>query len=256
MSGIERHIALYNPVFRENIDSKLITDKPCFSHIVLTSSDESQGKINDAWGILLKRIKRKFPSFAYFKIETREGVKGVLHIISYCNEFITKHWLSSNWCDSFQASITWTTQCYGNKFSIANYLLKYLKHHDWFRYGMSQNWVYKGFCKDMHEILNFTTINTYGYIEQLRKWKVLLNTKLIPSLLKPFKKVTKKSPMVIYVNGLKLSCPFPLRCNCLPLRLSDIKSIKSQWASTLLSSGLSQGCAWIRSLRQRRVHIS
>lgn len=144
-------------------------------HLVLTSSNESVGHINDAWSVLLKRIRRKWQKFEYFKIRTDEGVKGVLHIVCRNSEFITKEWLSSNWSDTFQATVTWSTQAYGHKRGITKYLMGYLQHHESFRYGYSKFWLFVGWRKAFRLIFDWK--NPLPYVEKIDRWEKILYTK-------------------------------------------------------------------------------
>lgn len=141
ISGITRSIALGYGIVRRSKWSVLRTRVPCLIFITLTSTDESIGSISVAWSSLLKRIRRKWQKFEYFKIRTDEGRKGVLHIIARNSEFIAKDWLTRNWSATFQATVTWSTQCYGKKRWLMSYLMGYLKHHESFRYGFSARWI-------------------------------------------------------------------------------------------------------------------
>ena len=152
LSGIQRSLGLGYKIVRRTKYSPLRAHVPCIMFITLTSSRESKRPINDAWSVLLKRLRRRYPKFEYFKLETKEGVCGVLHIVCRNSEFIPKQWWSENWSDTFQATVTWSVQCYGNAKSLLCYLMGYLKHHESFKYGFSQKWLFRGWGKAWRRI--------------------------------------------------------------------------------------------------------
>lgn len=141
MSGVQGFWK-YGARLRRTKYSKLMPGVPCFMAITLTSSNESTGKINDAWSVLLKRIRVRWKSFSFIKMRTDEGVHGVLHVLAFNSEFITKEWLSDQWATtSMRAPVTWCTQCYGSIKHVGSYLLGYLRHHEKFRYGFDRRWM-------------------------------------------------------------------------------------------------------------------
>lgn len=151
-SGIERNIS--RAVIRRTKRSPLIRGKPTLLHLVLSTVDDEKRPISKAWSVLVKRIRRKYKEFEYCKLRTNEGRKGVLHILAYASEFIEHKWLSDAWKDVEGASVVWSTQCYGNKFSIIGYLLRYCSKHSWWRLGYSGLWVFKGWVKQFRDVFS------------------------------------------------------------------------------------------------------
>lgn len=153
LSGINRSLAL-GARLRRSKWSPLLHGS-CLMHITLTTSESSpKTSINDACAALIKRIRRKWPHFEYFKMLTPEGVSGVIHMVARNSEFITKAWLTENWSDTFQATVTWSTQLYGNKRRIMSYLMGYLGHHEEFIYGFSKRWIFVGFARKWRSIFS------------------------------------------------------------------------------------------------------
>jgi len=168
LSGIERSLALGYKLRRDKF-SPLIKGR-CLMHITLTSSESSSIPINDGWSVLLKRIRRMYPSFQYFKMTTEEGVSGVLHILARNDVFITKQWFSDNWNDIYSAFVTWSTQLYGSPKRVLGYLMGYLGHHERFTYGFSQKWIFKGSVSTMRAIFREYG-SRYGYSTACSIWR-------------------------------------------------------------------------------------
>ena len=76
LSGIQRSLGLGYKIVRRTKYSPLRAHVPCIMFITLTSSRESKRPINDAWSVLLKRLRRRYPKFEYFKLETKRVFVG------------------------------------------------------------------------------------------------------------------------------------------------------------------------------------
>lgn len=146
--------------------------------ISLTSKEGMVRDINEAYGVLVKRIRRirvidlvkqgylhiqdihKFyPGkklidtlrFEYFKVRTNEGQEGVLHII-YVGDYIPQKWLSDNWKDitgvAYIVDIRACKEGIKNTKRLAKYCIsQYItggQGTTFERYSWSWGWIFRG----------------------------------------------------------------------------------------------------------------
>jgi hypothetical protein len=101
--------------------------------LTLTSSPKTNHPdLRKDWDILVKRIRKLFPSFQYVKVETFEGY-GVIHAL-YHHAFegwsysAIHAWISQAWSEIHQAPIVWNSVV-GENYSIKKvsaYLCQYM----------------------------------------------------------------------------------------------------------------------------------
>ena len=142
--------------------------------MTLTSSPKSSwAEINAHFGVLVKRIRRRFGEFEYFKEKTREG-HGVLHIV-YRGAFIPQRWLSRNWHDIHGAQIVDIRKLRGSAKALARYLISaYLAGQHFLRMSWSWGWVFRGFVRFWKRF-----VRTYGYPLCIRHWTAFLSSKIL-----------------------------------------------------------------------------
>ena len=160
-------------IVRRTKYSKL-SNHPCLMFITLTTSNQTERPISKCWDNILKAIRRKYPNFEYLKLICDEGVNGTIHIIARNSEFIAKAWLSEKASVSFQASVSWSTQCYGNIHSLANYLLGYLKHHELYLFFSSRNWIFPNWNRRFKMVFSMTS--ELSFQDKIVKWNKVLNS--------------------------------------------------------------------------------
>jgi hypothetical protein len=121
--------------------------------ITLTTSDKARTlDISRDVDVLIKRIRRRDPTFQYWKVHTNEG-NGVIHLL-YTGDFIPKRWLVANWNDVHSSYIVDIRKCYNEK-SIAHYLMnQYLSNQacSYTRMSMSKHWIFPGAVKRWRNI--------------------------------------------------------------------------------------------------------
>lgn len=110
----------------------------------LTTSDKSKfSQLPRDFDVLVKRIRRKFPYFNYWKLNATEG-NGVIHFI-YTGSYIPKKWLVANWNDIHSSYIV-DIQFIRSPKKVTNYLVShYLANHaSYSRMSWSQGWLFRG----------------------------------------------------------------------------------------------------------------
>lgn len=132
MSGLTRHLGRHHALV----------------FLTLTGSPASDfSRLSPDFQMLRKRFVRKFHvKTPYWKVNTREGPKGVIHAI-IATSWIPKEWLISNWNDIHGAYIIKIKTVWSrNPKRLANYLVGYLSQQEYVRMSWSHDWVYSGFC--------------------------------------------------------------------------------------------------------------
>jgi len=138
----------------------------------MTLTSALQGRwlfLNRDFSVLVKRIKKHFGQFDYFKIKTNEG-NGVLHVL-YRGGYIPQKWLSRNWEQIHGAKIVDIRLFRSGGKRLARYISsQYLAGQTGFvRMSWSWKWVAKGFVKVWYHL-----IKTFGYKLALAKWDIFL----------------------------------------------------------------------------------
>jgi hypothetical protein len=113
--------------------------------LTLTTSDRARClDISRDVDVLIKRIRRRDPTFQYWKVLTNEG-NGVIHLL-YTGEYLPKKWLVANWNSIHSSYIVDIRKCY-NDGNIARYLMnQYLSSQNcsYTRMSMSKHWLFPG----------------------------------------------------------------------------------------------------------------
>jgi hypothetical protein len=120
--------------------------------VITLTSAEGSGDIHHSFGILKKRIRRKYGRFEYCCVKelTKQGFHH-LHIV-YRGSFIEQEWLSDAWKDIHGAPIVWIAKLYS--WFFAKHLARYFVKEAIGRFWMSWGWVYRGFVKDWKIIVH------------------------------------------------------------------------------------------------------
>ena len=134
-----------------------------------------RSKIAHNFQVLRKRILRSLGvKVEYFRLRTDEGPGGVLHVI-YKGGFIPQRWLSRNWKQIHGAPVVWIQKLRGSPRRLANYLVSnYLVgHHGFTRQSWSWGWVFRGFVRTWHSVLD----DSANILEGIRRWNLLMGMK-------------------------------------------------------------------------------
>jgi len=142
--------------------------------LTLTSARGSEfSDLNRHFSVLVKRIRRKFGRFEYWKIRTNEGF-GVLHVL-YRGSFMLQRWLSRSWLEVHGAKIVDIRALRGGAKGIARYLISgYLAKQTFERMSWSWRWVFKGFVGEWRLYLL-----RFSFQEAVRRWNGLLESPII-----------------------------------------------------------------------------
>ena len=134
--------------------------------------------------VLIKRIRRKYPQFQYWRMITDEG-NGVIHLL-YTGNYIPKSWIKSNWYSIHKSYIVDISEVRSNK-KMANYLVgHYLANHNcsYTRMSMSKNWIFQGavskwksICKHVKQRYYYNEIHSKYYQHKKEvPFKLILKT--------------------------------------------------------------------------------
>jgi hypothetical protein len=147
--------------------------------MTLTSAPGSERKrLNKDFAILVKRIRRRFGRFEYWKIRTNEG-HGVIHVV-FKGPYLPQRWLSDQWLEIHGAPIVDIRQFRFGSRRLARYLVgNYLCKQTFERMSWSWNWVFWGFVSVWRKL-----IEELGYPKALEYWNWILSLKDPPPLLK------------------------------------------------------------------------
>jgi len=135
--------------------------------LTLTTSPQTDPRhpLGYYFQLLVKRIRRRW-TFKYIKIETWEGVCGVLHILFY-GDFIPHSWLSRQWSDIAGAPNVWIKKVSPGR--AASYVVSqyctdqgtYFKAYSW-----CQDWLFRGAVGVWLDI-----VKKFGYGPALEFWR-------------------------------------------------------------------------------------
>lgn len=137
---------------------------------VTTSFENKDTDIQDSARILIKRIKRRSPTFEYYRVKTNEG-NGVLHFL-FKGAYIPQKWLSNQWNEIHKSPIVDVRNVDLGGRGVAAYLVtQYLATQDkatYTRMSWSWGWVFKGF------VGRWYLIKKLYPTEAIKKWNLLL----------------------------------------------------------------------------------
>lgn len=120
--------------------------------LTLTTSREAFNRnLKEDTNTLIKRIRRRYRSFEYFRVRTNEG-NGVVHLI-FRGSYLPRSWVKDQWEDIHSSWNVDIRECrrYHQKYIINQYICE---QEGYTRYSMSGIWlpkgalaVWHGFCK-------------------------------------------------------------------------------------------------------------
>lgn len=147
--------------------------------LTLTSASFNE-RLNADFGVLVKRIRKKFGRFDYYRVRTSEG-NGVLHVL-YGGEFIPQNWLSGCWFDITGDSYVVDVRVVDNRERrLARYVVsQHIAGQSLYvRSSMSWGWVYRGFVRDWRRIIK-QYVHTRGIKYCVSLWDLWLQNAIKP----------------------------------------------------------------------------
>ena len=129
--------------------------------------------------VLVKRIRRKYGDFEFFRVKTSEGF-GVIHLV-YWGCFIPQKWLSYTWLDIHNSPIVDIREIDNKLKNVARYIVSQhiAGQEKLIRSSWSWHWVYPRFVRDWKNILN-KYVRSKGIVYCVNLWDRWLMGSLMP----------------------------------------------------------------------------
>lgn len=178
--------------------------------ITLTSAVGVRSLSKD-FGVLAKRIRRKYGTFEYIRVSTNEG-NGVIHVL-YRGSYIPQVWLSRTWNDIHHSPVVDIRQVKMHR-GLSSYVVsQYVSNQksSYQRCASSWNWIYYGWSKTwkiIHRGIKDPLVRRDAWHSHLHGFKVMVSEMGVQRYLSPFPiHNTTMSEQTFIKQGLLISTP-------------------------------------------------